>query len=205
MTKSSEAYLCLPGKYSASLWMVENGVPKDLQAKTTFELKSLVEKTFPAENPQALQEFRSLSNRTRRDLQAVNRFVRHAEKGLQEAAAVVRVTPGADVNYLTQIRQLTERVQNLQVQLNGDGSLAKREFEVAPSLNDRMGNAVWNSWYYSGSPTGIQTAELNAVRDALPALIQECQSLDMELQGIRSYLRSIGGPVLNNELPVFER
>jgi photosystem II stability/assembly factor-like uncharacterized protein len=205
MTKSSEAYLCLPGKYSASLWMVENGVPKDLQAKTTFELKSLVEKTFPAENPQALQEFRSLSNRTRRDLQAVNRFVRHAEKGLQEAAAVVRVTPGADVNYLTQIRQLTERVQNLQVQLNGDGSLAKREFEVAPSLNDRMGNVVWNSWYYSGSPTGIQTAELNAVRDALPALIQECQSLDMELQGIRSYLRSIGGPVLNNELPVFER
>jgi hypothetical protein len=68
-----------------------------------------------------------------------------------------------------------------------------------------MGNVVWNSWYYSGSPTGIQTAELNAVRDALPALIQECQSLDMELQGIRSYLRSIGGPVLNNELPVFER
>ena len=205
LTNSPDAYLCLPGTYQASLWLVEEGKATDLGAKTSFKLTTLNEKTFAAKDPKALRDFQELANTTRRDLQAVNRFVEQASKNLQEAAGAIRTTPGADMAYLEKILQLQNKVADLEIGLYGDNSLGRREFEVAPSLNDRMSNVVWNSWYYSGDATGIQSQDLTIVRDALPGIIAECKSLEQEIQGIQSYISSIGGPILNNQLPVFSR
>jgi hypothetical protein len=48
-------------------------------------------------------------------------------------------------------------MNDVEIKMNGDASMAKREFETAPSINGRIGQIEGSVWYTTSAPTKTAT------------------------------------------------
>ena len=91
------------------------------------------------------------------------------------------------------------RLAAVNITLNGNNSLKKREFEVLPGINERMGLATWSSWYSTNATTGIQKQDLEIVRNAIPEMNKELMEIEIDVDNIKAYFYSVGGTTLKND------
>tara|TARA_B100001245_G_scaffold236642_1_gene229124 strand:+ start:2958 stop:6206 length:3249 start_codon:yes stop_codon:yes gene_type:complete len=201
VTKANEANLALPGTYSITLYQSKDGEIRKLAGPEEFELNWLDHGTMPAEDRLALAAFQKDLEETRRKIVGVNNFKNHLEKRIEKLKANARNTPGVPLSVLDSLRQMEYVIYNLEVELNGDRSLAKRNFDTPPSLMRRIGGAVWNSYYTTMAPTGEQQKNLAIVKQQLGDLIGKLADLKVKTGLINARLIQAGAPYLDDELP----
>jgi hypothetical protein len=156
--------------------------------------------TFRAEDQPGLVSFQEELNSVGREANAIDNKFNALNKTIGELKAGIRNTPGTDLTKLAEIRALEERMMKLDIMMNGDGSLKKREFETPPSLNDRFGGTVWNSWYSTNAPTAMQKENLEIVKEAMPSIKQELKNIEAEVEKLKVYFYSVGGPFLEGDM-----
>ena len=199
-TNNGGSLLAAEGSYKITIWKSENGIVSQLAEAKTFQLNHLKNNTFRAEDQPGLVSFQEELNTVGREANAIDAKFSSLKKTIGELKAGIRNTPGTDLAKLAEIRVLEERMMALNIKMNGDGSIKKREFETPPSLNSRYGGTVWNSWYSTSAPTAMQKENLEIVKQAMPAVKQELQSIDAEVEKLKTYFYSVGGPYLKGDL-----
>lgn len=205
MTNANEANLALPGTYTATLWQSVDGKLTKISEPHTFMLRALHTNTLLAPNMEELQAFQREADSLDRTLTAANQFVREFEQTLSELKAATRNTPNADLSYMDQLRDMEKKLNEANIALFGDRSLQKREFPIMPSLNDRMGEVLWNSFYSTSAPTDQQRKNIAHVRDGLNTLLPQLRELELQAQSIQTYLEYLGAPYLKGSIPHLKR
>lgn len=201
VTSASGASLAPTGKYSVRIDQSINGKVSPLLAAKEFELVPLNNTTLPAEDKEALLAFQLELEANRRKLVAVNQYKNTLNNKIDLLKTATRNTPGADLNTLSTLRELELALIALELKLNGDESLAKRQFDTPPSLLNRLNSAVWNSYYSTSAPTGEQRKNLAIVKRALPELSAELKEIARQLSVIQAELSKAGAPYLDDQLP----
>jgi photosystem II stability/assembly factor-like uncharacterized protein len=201
LTKAASANLALPGTYTIAAYMSIDGKVEPLNMQKSFELKSMNNSSLPASDKAVLYAFQEKLEASRRKLYAVNSFKKRLQEQIKKLKASARNTPGASLDMLNDLRQLEYDLYAIELELNGDQSLAKRQFTTAPSLLNRIGSAVWNSYYSTSAPTAEQKKNLSIVNEALPELLGTLKRIDDMVTVIADQLAATGAPYLEDQLP----
>lgn len=188
-------YLALPGEYNVSLSKVVNNQITELVAAQAFKIKMLNNATLPAEDREAVVKFQEKVSELSRMVESVSSVHRDMMKRIKYLKAAVKETPKAPVNLLSEIDAIETRLQKVSIQLNGDRSLARRQFETPPSIRSRVGFVVYGLWYNTTAPSASQKESYEiAAAEFEPVLKEIKQIAETDLKKIEQQLEGYGAP-----------
>ena len=186
--------LVTPGTYTVSLSKVVDGVPEALVPAREFRVVPLNNATLAAQDKASLLTFQQEAGAVLREVQAGGRRLGEASNRLRFVKEAIRLTPDLPEATLGEARSLERRVAEIRIRLNGDGSVARRQFETPPSIQDRIGFVMYGSYSATQAPG---EAQRNLVRDAraqFGELLPEIDRLLADLEALEARLEAAGAP-----------
>lgn len=189
-----EASFVPEGQYEAALFLVHNTQQKAIGTPQAFQVKHLGGATLPASQPAELVAFQQQANGVRAELELIEEELKALQKQVNRMHDAGRILPNAPQLLLDRTQQVRLQLENMQIQINGDQRVASLEKETLPGLSSRLNSVIWNSWYSSGDPTGIQKQQLQMVSNALPALRTDLSKAALAASEIYQELLEVGMP-----------
>lgn len=161
---ADDGYLVEPGTYNVALYKSIDGKLTELAAPVNFEVEALEHQTLPVVDKSAWQQFLADLSEIRRRVEGASTLHEETKKKVQHMERAVQLYAQAPLNLMEDIQKLKNSFKEIEDKLYGDRILSKYEFETAPSISDRIGIAVWQSWENLSAPTksnieGIKIAE----------------------------------------------
>jgi hypothetical protein len=202
--EASSGPLALPGKYYVSMTKSENGVITNLIGPTPFECKSLNMASLPAEDKIALLEFESKVNELRRVVRASSNILNESGKSLKHIKAAVQSTPNIPASLMKIVKSAEAEINELGIQMHGDHSLSRREFETAPSIMDRVETIIWNQWRATAAPTRTNIVGYEIARDAFKPWYDKLNSVLKTIEDLEEQLNAGKAPYTPGRLPYWE-
>jgi hypothetical protein len=188
-------YWALPGKYKATLHKVVNGIPSEALQSQEFNIKLLNNATLAAPDRKEVVAFQAKVSELRRVMYAANSVRQGMEERIKYLKGAVLHTPKASPALLGDLRKLEERLQAVKIAMNGDASVARREFETAPSIMGRVELIVYGLWSSTTAPTTTQINNYEAAAKLFEPVLQEIKQLsEVELRNIEKQLETQGAP-----------
>ena len=92
------------------------------------------------------------------------------------------------------VEDLEAKMDAFILKLNGDGSLAKREFETPPSINNRVGSIEGAMWSSTTAPTGTMKKSFAIADKDLKQVIIDLKSIGNDMQSIEAMLDQLKAP-----------
>lgn len=200
LSKTGSAYLAIPGNYSVSLVLNNNDEVTTLVENHPFELNVLNLNTLKTD-PASLIAFQRELNALDRIASGVNSYYHDVVKRIKAAKGAARVSTNGDLSALKPLHAIELQLQKMDIQLHGDKTLGKHQFEIEPSTMDRVGLAAWSSYSNQNESTQIQRDDYTIAKSELAIMIVELQEINAKLVAIERIINMKGGPYLNNELP----
>jgi photosystem II stability/assembly factor-like uncharacterized protein len=200
-TNSGGSHFVPEGMYQVQIFQSIDGVIQQLTNATTFRVTHLKTQTLRAETYDDLLSFQQETEVVARSLRAIDNSFKELTTLVAHCKTLVRNTPGAPLNLLNELRTLELQLAEIDVALNGDNSLASREFATLPGLNRRISMARWIVNSTTSAPTGTLEKEVALVNSQLPNLQASLQNIADAASQILQQLYDAGAPYLRGDLP----
>ena len=180
-----EGHLVMPGKYYVSLSKFTNGTLTELAGPQEIECKLLPQGKLQAKDLSSNVSFYKQVTEMRKKMALVeasfsDQNARVAE--LKQAALDLSSNPKET---LEQLFQLTRSLKKIGLNLYGDDTKSKREFETAPSITNRIYTIIGSVWSSTSTVPKmykdsyqIANKQLNAVTDQLKVLDQQIGAIE---------------------------
>ena len=194
----------IPGKYFAQFIKVQNGKTENLTEKISFELKTLNMSTLPI--PEQMQqknfnkdlaEFRRVVLGTANYFDGLKERVKYLKKGISNSQ-------GNAMSLLEEINKFEERKKDINFKLNGDESLAKREFETLPGFIGALEGIVGATWSQSLGATQTQSDKLARLKTEFKSIYVSVSEAKRQVESIEQKAEALKLPATLNRLPVWE-
>jgi hypothetical protein len=193
--------MALPGNYSVTLSKRVEGELVDITGSQSFALKPLYSGGLVAENRQAVLDFQMQTAELYRAVTGANEAADEIQNRIDHLVAAVEATPAASEEQAQAVRALNTRMQDLQVKLNGDSTVANRAEPVPMSLTTRIGNIVGGSWGSQSPVTGDYRDSYAIAAQQFPEILEELQSISADLSRLEDELQAEGAPWTPGRLP----
>jgi hypothetical protein len=194
-------YMALPGNYKVSLSKFEDGRYTELVAPQPFKAVPLNNATLPATDKKALDEFSKKVAELRRVSAAADEYRGEMVNKIKYIKQAIIETPKLPLDISKTVADLEKRLIDVNTKLNGDATLARREFETLPSINGRIGNITGALWGTTSAPT---TTFINnytiAVKQFTP-VYNELKAIGVEIKNIENLLEQNKAPYTPGRLP----
>jgi photosystem II stability/assembly factor-like uncharacterized protein len=194
-------YMALPGNYKVSLSKFEDGRYTELVAPQSFKAVGLNNATLPATDKKALDEFSKKVAELRRVSAAADEYRSEMVNKIKYIKQAIIETPKLPMDIAKTVNDLEKRLTDVNTKLNGDGTLARREFESLPSINNRIGTITGALWSTTAAPT---TTFINnytiAVKQFTP-VYNELKAIGAEIKNIENTLEQNKAPYTPGRLP----
>jgi photosystem II stability/assembly factor-like uncharacterized protein len=193
--------LALPGNYTVTLSKVEDGITTELVPAQPFSLRSLNLNTFTATDKKAYDDFCKEVSELRRVLGGTNEYRNEIGNKLKFIKQALIETPSTTPALVKSLNDIQVRLNAINLKLFGDGSLAKREFETAPSINDRIGVVEYGMWNTTTAPTGTFRKSFAIAEKELKQVIADLKSIGADMQGLENTLDQLKAPYTPGRMP----
>ncbi|MEI6020635.1 MAG: glycosyl hydrolase, partial [Bacteroidota bacterium] len=197
--------MAIPGKYFAQLIKVNNGVSEILCEKQAFELKALNQSSLPLPEQVKLKQFNTdLAEFRRVVLGTANYFesLKEREKYLKKG---IESSHAGTWPLLDDVAKFEEKKKALNFKLNGDESLAKREFETLPGLVASVEGIVSATWSQSTGATQSHMERLLRLKTEFGVVYADVKALKQMLEQMEAEAEALKMPATPNRLPVWEK
>ncbi len=196
-------YMALPGNYKVSLSKFDDGRYSELVASKPFKAVGLNNTTLPATDKKALEEFSKKVGELRRVSAAADEYRSEQVNKIRYIKQAILETSSMPVDISKSILDLEKRLLDVNTKLNGDATLARREFETMPSINNRIGGIVNSLWSTTAAPTTTYINSYNiAVRQFTP-VYNELKTIGEAIRTIEDQLEKNKAPYTPGRLPVW--
>lgn len=194
-------YLAMPGNYRVSMSKFEDGNITPLVDPEPFKVVSLNMATLPATDKKAFDDFCKKVSEIRRVSAAADSYRSELVNKMKYIKQAVFETSSSLPNLATTINNIEKRLAVVNMKMNGDASLARREFETPPSISSRVGSMESSLWGASSAPsqTFIQSYEV-ASRQLKP-LLEEIRTIDNDIKSLEDILEQNKAPYTPGRLP----
>lgn len=202
---AENGYLALPGKYSVSLSKSTDGKFTELVGPVFFEVKGLNAATLPATDKKALDAFSNRVAELRRATAGADDYRSAAMNKIKYMKAAVIAAPAPLFGVAEKLLNIENRLGEINVALNGNASLARREFETLPSINSRIGNIQYSIWNATAAPTNTAIQSYEVTANQFSKVMTDLKAIDSELTAIESNLDQNKAPHTPGRLPVWNK
>ena len=196
-----KGHLALPGQYSVTVSKYEDGVLSAIAGPVTFTTRSLRNATLPAEDMQAYLDFCKKVGSLRKAVSAANNIRAELTGNLGALQTAMLDMPAPPQGLLQKAYDLNRRLNAVNVQMNGDATLSRREFETPPSLGARVSLIEDGMWNTTSAPTETFRENYAIAATQFGPLLNELKDIAKELEGIRQQLEQKGAPATPGRWP----
>ena len=191
---ADEGPFALPGDYSITMYEGHRGDLNKLAGPEPFKLKTLDNRTLPAKDLDSAYEFYNNVADLRRSIQGADELRKESKKQLKYIRRAILTFPKAPLNLNDTIEGLEDELYAINLELNGDRTKAKREFETRPSLSDRVELIVYNNWNNLSAPTGMARRDYEIAREDYDPLIERLHAVVNGIEYLEEQLDDKGVP-----------
>lgn len=185
--------LAAPGKYTVEIGLFDNGVVRILTSGG-FVIKSLDNLSVPVSDKATLEAFKEEVQEAKRRVAFTNKKREDLENRMKFIQQAILSHQSADLNWMKDLSATKTKLAELTIRLNGDRSLAKREFETAPSINGRIGLVAYGMWSHRSNPTGTQRMNIQVAKEELAEVEQELEVVEQFVLGLEKKMAEAGVP-----------
>jgi hypothetical protein len=194
-------YMALPGNYKVSLSKFEDGQYTELVSPQSFKTVSLNTATLPATDKKALDDFCKKVAELSRVTGATDEYRKELVNKLRYIKQAVIETPKLSLDVSKSISDIEKRLTDINRQLNGDATLARREFETAPSTNGRINYIIGSLWTTTAAPTQTQIDAYDIAAKQFTPAYTALKSVGEDIKKIEDQLEKSGAPYTPGRLP----
>lgn len=193
--------LAIPGKYFVVISKFEDGEMAQLTDPQAFTVKSLGNATLPLEDQQAYLDFCKKINDMRKTVSALSGIYGELDSRLSDIKTALEDTPTPPAGLYRKVTGLQAQLHETGITLNGDPSLARREFETATSLSGRVGGLEGNMWSTTSTPPQAYRDEYAIAARQIKPILDALKSIDAEINVVEKVLGSKGAPYTPGRWP----
>ena len=198
-------HLALPGNYKVTLSKYEDGKITELVAPQNFTVKALNAAKLVATDKKALDAFCRKVSELQRVVSATDAYRSELMNKIKYIKTAILDAPSAMPGSTEMVKSAEKRLTDVNTTLNGDATLAKREFETVPSISGRVGTIEYTLWNTSSAPTTTFMQSYDVASSQLAAVLTEVKSIDEAIKGIEAILEKGKAPYTPGRLPVWEK
>jgi photosystem II stability/assembly factor-like uncharacterized protein len=201
--QAENGYLSMAGTYKVSLSKFDDGKLTELVAPQPFVIKPLNVASLAAPDKKALDAFSKKVAGLRRATSAADSYRGELLNKIKfiKSAIIDAQVPHADLT--GQVHSIERRLTAVDIKMNGDASLAKREFETPPSINGRIGAIEYTVWNASSAPTQTAINSFDVASKQFAQVLPELKAIDEEIRKVETTLEQSGAPYTPGRLPVW--
>jgi photosystem II stability/assembly factor-like uncharacterized protein len=196
-----QGYMALPGNYKVSLSKFEDGVYSELVSPQSFKAVALNAATLPATDKKALDEFCKKIAELSRVVQSADQYRSELVNKLRYMKQAAIDAPKQSTDIANAITGLEKRLLNVNRQMNGDASLARREFETTPSISSRVFYVIGSLWSTTAAPTTTQIRSYEIAASEFTPTYNELKAIAAEVKKLEDLLEKNGAPYTPGRLP----
>ncbi len=197
--------LAVPGVYQVTLSQRVQGEWKDLAGPQSFTLKPMFSGGLVSDDQQARLNFELEAAELYRAVSGADSARAELASQLDNLLAALQQTPAADEAIAQNARALKARLQQLQLLLNGDSTVASRYEPVPLSLTGRIGYIIGGSWDSQAAvPKAYQDSLAIAAADYSTAA-QQLRQIAQDLQELVDAAEALGAPWTPGRLPAIPK
>lgn len=196
-----QGYFALPGTYKVSLSKFEDGVYSELVSPQTFKAIALNAATLPATDKKALDEFCKKIAELSRVVQSATQYRGELANKVRYMKQAIIETPKLPLELSKAIQDIEKRLAAVNRQLNGDATLARREFETTPSINGRIGYITGVLWNTTAAPTQTQIDNYTIASKQFTPVYNELKAIAEEIKKLEDVLEKSGAPYTPGRMP----
>ena len=201
---SSEGALAMPGTYTVEIAKVVDSEWTDLAGPVEFECEVLAQAKLPADDRNDLTDFQKEVADLQRVVMGTMRATREIHSRIDHVRQALLDTPSETRALVLEVDAIEDRLQDLEIGLSGDRTMARRQEATLPGLTSRIGRVVFGYWTSSSAPTQTMRDNAAIVRDQLPGVLATLRAIESDLTAVESELAERGGPWTPGRLPRFD-
>lgn len=190
----------LPGKYTAIISKNENGNISDVSKTMEFEVKLLSNSSIPPTNVENLYSFYDNCAEQNKQVESLKSHLRLLFERVDLAEKATYVTEGANIKILSNLNKIKMDLNNLNIQLNGDNSKAKRNENQTPSINERLSYIFDSFWQSYSDPTGTAIKNSQIIKDGISVIYKNISDKELEIDNIEKELINSGSSYIPGKL-----
>lgn len=169
--------LCSPGTYFVQAFKSADDEISELNEKSEFEVKSIVEPTLPIQDRDEVIAFLDEANRLRNAVQASSQAINKSLEELDEVQKAIKNSPKGTVELMQEARELELAIKKAQRALTGDETRESRFIETGPSIMGRLGMIMWGSRGSTYGPTKTHREQYDIAKELFGESVGEIKKL----------------------------
>lgn len=197
--------LALPGSYTVTLSLSQDGTHTELAGPQPFKLNTLGGTTLAATDRLALDNYIREASEIERVWNSSTRVLGETENILKHMrqAVYATATPAADL--VTGIQQLEQKIQFLRKTFYGDATAGALDLPKQTSMTTRMYGLGYDLWSSTSAPTATQTAQMALASKEMKKQTEALKVLvETDLKALTKKLEASRAPYVPGMLPVWD-
>ncbi len=186
-------YMVVPGTYKVSLHKFEDAQYTELVAPQSFNCVPLNNASLAATDKQALDAFSKKLAALQVNVSTVVNFYNEINAKMPLLKQVI-FQSNVDLGLSNKIYSIDKQLKQVAIDLNGDATKARREFETLPGLNGRVGNIVGTLWSTTTAPNGNMINNMTAAQITYDKVVAELKQIETAIKTVEAELKKIGAP-----------
>lgn len=191
---AEEGMLALPGTYTAGIWKFTNGSFTEFAKPVSFEVVPLNNQTIQPVDLAAAKEFQQEAAELQRKVSGQKALYRENKEKLDYIEQAVLNYPSVPLQLSGELSRLADLQYANKLAIWGDETRSKREFETLPGLSERVGLAVYSTWYNTSEPTQTAQSQLSYSREIYEEVAVRTAEVTMEIAKIEKQLLDLKVP-----------
>ncbi len=186
--KNDDGHLVPPGKYTVEMHMYKDGAFASLAGPQELEIDYMNLHSMPVSDKAKWMAFLDQLQDVNRKLESALLVRDDLEERVQLIKTAVAHYPGADMAMMPKARELELKLDDIQEQVYGDRSAAKRDIETLPSLATRLTYAYWFTYEATSEPTETFKENINLVEKETSRISDDLEGIEKEVVGMEQKL-----------------
>lgn len=193
-------HLVAPGEYQVTLSQVVDGQITSLSGPQSFTVKLLEQSSLPTDMA-ATAAFLEKVSTLRKAASAASDILSNLQSRIGMIESAITDMPAQPGDILSKAATIRKDLIRLNIRLNGDGTAASRQFEVAPAINDRVFGIQGALWPSTAQVPKTYTDSYQIAHSQFSALMKDLKAVDASIKTIESVLEQRGAPYTPGRWP----
>jgi hypothetical protein len=194
-------HLAMPGTYTVVLSKFENGEVSKLTEPVSFELNYLNQSSMPETDWAEYDAFVRKVADIRKAFSAADDIRRELMGNLSHIQSAILDMPAAPEGLLAKASELKLQLNELSRKMNGDRTLARHQFETAPSIGDRIGRCEYGLWDVTSAPTQVYLDAYRIAAKQFGPALSELKLIANEVTALEKQIEMNNAPYTPGRWP----
>ncbi|WP_282042616.1 WD40/YVTN/BNR-like repeat-containing protein [Winogradskyella flava] len=193
-----QGLLAAPGTYSATMYLANNAVVKQIDDPVTFKVKSLYESTLKGATPEVASAFWRSFEEASRKASAIDKSMTKIEKQSKALnKAVMHSTMNPEVG-LKRLEAIRNQINSLKSDYYGNQARMEIGEKNPPSVNDKLFTIYLSLSRSTYGPTATNKTQMQVIDTMLNKANSELKAIQNAIDNLKTELRAAGAPYIDD-------